>query len=122
MKKTSLLLSVLVFALTTIVFSSCGEPEVEYDKALLIGKWQENTLYEVYQAGGLGYTWDTADDVTEEEAQQFTWTLVGDDLTQIHIMEMGGSIPKVYTVTNLTETEFSYEDDFGKKHSFVKVK
>lgn len=122
MKKINTLLAVAVFAITAIVMSSCGQTEVEYDKALLTGKWQENTLFEVYNADGTGYTWDTADDVTEEEAQQFTWTLEGDDLTQIHIMEMGGNIPKVYTVTNLTDTELSYEDEFGKKHTFKRVK
>lgn len=122
MKKTNLLLTLVVFAATAIIMSSCGQTEVEYDKALLAGKWQENTLYEVYKSDGTGYTWDEADDVTEEEAQKFTWTLTGDDLTQIHIMEMGGSVPKQYTVTNLTDTTLSYEDEFGKKHTFIKVK
>jgi len=33
---------------------------------------------------------------------------------------MGGSIPKVYTVTTLTETSLKYKDDFGKTYSFTK--
>ena len=119
------LISLAIFAISAIIvsMSSCSpDKDVEFDKTLLTGKWQEtNTLnFEVYNADGTGYTWDEADDVTEAEAQQFTWTLEEDVLTHIHIMEMGGSIPKVYTVTKLTATELSYEDDFGKVHSLWK--
>lgn len=137
MKKAKIYALTAVMAITAIVMSSCGiSSDVEYDKALMVGKWEEPSRlyedvdtgeklqgynYEVYKADGTGYTWDTADDVTEAEAQKFTWTLEGDDLTQIHIMEMGASVPKVYTVTNLTETELSYKDEYGKTHSFTKV-
>ena len=93
-----------------------------FNRTFLYGKWQEaNTQnFEVYKEDGTGYTWDEADDVTEAEAQQFTWTLEGDALTHIHIMEMGADIPKIYTVTKLTATELAYEDDFGKIHTFNK--
>ena len=114
-----------IIALTTIIvsMSSCSpNKDVELDQTLLYGKWQEidTKNFEVYNADGTGYTWDEADEVTEAEAQQFTWTLEGNALTHIHIMEMGGSIPKVYTVTKLTATELTYEDDFGKTHTFNK--
>jgi hypothetical protein len=66
-------------------------------------------------------TWDTSDDVTEEEALPFTWTLEEDDLIQIHILEMGGKIPKSYTVTALTTTNLNYHDDYGKSYSFTRV-
>ena len=120
------LISLAIIALTAIIvsMSSCSpDIDVEFDKTLLYGKWQEtNSLnFEVYKADGTGYTWDEADDVTEAEAQPFKWTLEGDDLTHIHIMEMGASIPKVYTVTKLTATELAYEDDFGKTHTFGKI-
>ena len=119
------LISLAIFAISAIIvsMSSCSpNKDVEFDKTLLTGKWQEtNTLnFEVYNADGTGYTWDEADDVTEAEAQQFTWTLEEDVLTHIHIMEMGGSVPKIYTVTKLTATELAYEDDFGKTHTFNK--
>ena len=119
------LISLAIFAISAIIvsMSSCSpDKDVEFDKTLLTGKWQEtNTLnFEVYNADGTGYTWDEADDVTEAEAQQFTWTLEKDVLTHIHIMEMGGNIPKVYTITKLTATELTYEDDFGKTHTFNK--
>lgn len=118
------LISILAVFAIIVSMSSCSpDNDVELDQTLLYGKWQEtNSLnFEVYKADGTGYTWDEADDVTEAEAQPFTWTLEGDVLTHIHIMEMGANIPKVYTVTKLTATELTYEDDYGKTHTFDKI-
>ena len=126
------LISLAIIAVTAIIvsMSSCSpDKDVEFDKTFLYGKWQEirviddridSTNFEVYKADGTGYTWDEADDVTEAEAQHFTWTLEGENLTHIHIMEMGGNVPKKYIVTKLTSTELTYEDDFGKAHTFNK--
>ena len=36
-------------------------------------------------------------------------------------MEMGGRIPKVYNITQLTNTSLVYEDDYGVKHYFIRV-
>lgn len=109
-----------VLFIVATIFSSCM-PEENFDEALLIGKWQSGTLFYRYDTGGSGVSWDTADDVTEAEGQAFTWTLVKAELTHIHVIEMGGSVPKVYTVTKLTETALEYKDDFDKKYSFTKV-
>jgi len=120
MKKSVLYLT--LFTLFVLFTVSCEpETQVSYDQSLLTGKWKSGTLYYKYLADGTGGTWDTADDVTEAEAQAFTWTLVADQLTHIHIMEIGGSVPKVYTVTELTETSLKYHDDFGVNFSFTKV-
>lgn len=106
----------------SLIFSSCEFEEVTFDDTLLFGKWQSGTEFYRYEMDGTGAAWDTADDVTEEEAQGFTWTLVQSELTHIHVMEMGGSgVPKVYTVTQLTATSLRYRDDFGKSYAFTKV-
>ena len=118
------LILILAVSATMLSMSSCSpDTDVELDQKLLIGKWQEtNTLnFEVYGKDGSGYTWDEADDVTEAEAQPFTWGLNGNVLTQVHTMEMGGNVPKAYTVTKLTATELVYEDNYGKVHSFDKI-
>ena len=120
------LFSLAIFAISAIIvsMSSCSpDKDIEFDKTLLTGKWQENNslVFEVYGKDGSGYTWDEADDVTEAEAQPFTWGLNGNVLTQVHTMEMGGNVPKVYTVTKLTATELVYEDNYGKVHSFDKI-
>ena len=121
MKK--IIASIVCICMLSFLLASCDlfNKKEEIDKTLLPGKWQEGTLYEHYYSNGDGTTWDIADDVTEEEAQPFTWTLVEDELTQIHIMEMGGKIPKRYTVTVLSATKLSYHDDYNDSHTFTKV-
>jgi hypothetical protein len=119
MKKTLRYLTMLT--VLTLLAVSCTKTETTFDQTLLTGKWQSGTLFYKYLANGTGGTWDTADNVTEAEAQAFTWTLDKDILTQIHVLEIGGSVPKVYTVTELTATSLKYHDDFGVTFSFTKV-
>jgi hypothetical protein len=119
MKKTLRYLTMLT--VVTLFAVSCTKEETTYDQSLLTGKWKSGTLFYKYLANGTGGTWDTSDNVTEAEAQAFTWTLVKDLLTQIHVLEVGGSVPKVYTLTELTATSLKYHDDFGVSFSFTKV-
>ncbi len=123
-----------VLCVVALSLASCQKEDDGFDETLLIGKWQCGTEYYRYDAtysdftrynGNVvrvnGCTWDTKDDVSEDEAQPFTWTLEKSTLTQIHIMEMGGNVPKVYTVTKLTSTTLCYEDNYGKSYTFTKV-
>ena len=119
MKKTLRYLTMLI--VLTLLAVSCTKEGTTYDQSLLTGKWQSGTLFYKYLADGTGGTWDTSDNVTEAEAQAFTWTLVKDLLTQIHVLQIGGSVPKVYTVTELTATSLKYHDDFGTSFTFTKV-
>ena len=122
MKKT--FLYVLVVVAAALCFTSCQQEEPNFDESLLIGKWQEvgTQVFYTYASDYTGKTWDEADDVTEAEAQPFTWTLDHATLTQIHIMEMGSNVPKTYTVTQLTSSKLVYEDTTtGAEHSFNKV-
>lgn len=119
MKKTLFYLTMCI--VVSFLAVSCEPEEVSFDDSLLIGKWQSGTLYYKYLDNGSGATWDTADDVTEAEAQAFTWTLVKAELTHIHVLEIGGSVPKVYTVTELTSASLKYHDDFGVNFSFTKA-
>jgi hypothetical protein len=118
MKK--LIVCLMVCISLSVLFNSCEKEDTFFDESLLIGKWASGTVYYKYLTDHSGKTWDTSDDVTEAEAQKFTWTLVKSELTHIHIMEVGGSVPKVYTVTELTSTSLKYKDDFGKTYSFTK--
>lgn len=119
MKRIILYFSVLLFSL--LLVTSCIDFDDSFDESMLIGKWESGTLYYKYLIDGTGTTWDEGDDVMEDEAQSFTWTLVEAELTHIHIMEMGGTVPKIYTLTQLSETSLKYEDSFGKTFSFTKV-
>ncbi|HBH85198.1 MAG: hypothetical protein A2X05_11205 [Bacteroidetes bacterium GWE2_41_25] len=120
MKKTIFYLTACM--VISFMAVSCEVTEEEsFDQSLLTGKWKSGTLFYKYLADGTGGTWDTSDDVTEAEAQAFTWTLVKSELTHIHLLEIGGSVPKIYTVTELTATSLKYEDDFGVKFAFTRV-
>jgi hypothetical protein len=112
----------LFFCCLVLLMAGCDlfSHSEKFDKTLLSGKWVSGTLYEYYNPAGTGYTWDILDDVTEEEAQPFTWTLENATLTQIHQMEMGGNVPKIYTVTKLTATTLEYHDDYGKYYTFMR--
>lgn len=112
----------LVFVSFSFMFSSCQKDESLFQESFLYGKWVSGTVYYKYISNGNGTTWDTSDDVTEAEGQPFTWTLVKSELTHIYIMETGGTgVPKVYTVTELTDTTLKYKDAFGVTYSFTKV-
>ncbi|MBN1767891.1 MAG: hypothetical protein JXR50_07775 [Prolixibacteraceae bacterium] len=121
MKRIGSLFTLLILSVVLLV--SCDEmDDSAFDDALLIGKWQSGTLFYTYEYDGSGATWDEGDDVHEDEAQRFTWTLVNAELTQIHIFESSEStVTKVYTLNTLTETNLQYEDVFGKQFSFTKV-
>jgi len=116
----------LITMVLALGLASCEPLEVILDEGLLIGKWQsqagDKTEFYRYDADYTGVTWDTADDVTEAEAQAFEWTLVKDDLSHYHIMSTGGNkVPKFYKVTELTATSLKYKDDFNKEFVFKKV-
>jgi len=109
-------------------FTACDTGK-SFDSALLIGKWSRTSPYATaenpgkeyyrYDKNGKGATWDTTDDVSEEDAQTFSWTLEKDLLTLLHDMEMGESkVSKSYTVTVLNEETLTYKDDFGKLFTF----
>lgn len=112
----------------TFIFNSCKKEDISNSQKaqtyeeLIIGKWvTNNTLFYKYISDSTGSTWDTSDDVTESEAQKFTWNIKKSLLTQTHIMEIGGNVPKVYTITTLNATNLIYKDDFGKVTTFTKV-
>ena len=100
---------------------------------MLYGKWQEGSVFERYYDSPVkrvlpngdtvyvnGTTWDVSDDVTEDEAQLFNWTLAGTTLKHEHV----GTfiiVPKLYTITSLNANEMIYKDDYGVAHYFTKV-
>lgn len=121
MKRIALIFSTI--ALVALFSTSCTEEEEvqqNFDESLIIGKWKSGTLFERYDLDRSGATWDTYDDVTEAEGQKFTWTITKDQLEQIHIIENGGKVPKVYTITELTASLLEYEDTYGETKSFSK--
>lgn len=137
MKKN--ILRIALVALVGALMAACTPVEPAFDEANLIGYWQENgteafvrfTTEKSNDGYQYGYEWneDEEDEVLESDVLAdrygngwFKWQLVKSNLTEIHLMTNGGAdIPKIYTVTKLTETELQYRDDYKKTHSFSKV-
>lgn len=128
------LLHIFLFLVIVLGFSACNKPEeISFDSSLLYGKWQEGSVYERYYASKIervlpngdtvqvnGTTWDVSDDVTEEEAQLFNWTLTGATLKHEHVGTFV-TVPKVYTVIMLSSSNLVYKDDYGVTHHYSKV-
>ena len=125
MKKLVFLTACLA-SFVTISFSSCELP-ASFNEDFLIGKWERpssNNGLECYRydANYNGVTWDTGEDVSEAEGQPFTWSVESATMTHIHIMEMGGKIPKTYTLLTLYDSTLSYRDEYGSPFTFIKTK
>ena len=129
------LLYIILGLLIVTGFASCHKdpPVVNYDASLLYGKWQEGTVFEHYYSSPIervlpngdtvnvnGTTWDEADDVNEDEAQLFNWTLTGATLKQEPISTFV-MVPKLYTITELGANKLVYNDAYGVTHRFSKV-
>ena len=119
MKRKLYLAFLLLFAL---IFASCQDDPINYTPQQLIGKWVRGTEYYRYDSNKEGATWDVADDVLESEAQRFSWSLSGSSLTHVHHMEMGGNIPKTYTITELTDNKLTYKDHYNQTFTFTRVR
>ncbi|HPX07102.1 MAG TPA: hypothetical protein PLC17_14280 [Tenuifilaceae bacterium] len=116
-----------------VLMTSCEKEDEFFDEAFLIGEWKgievfsgdvnnpNHVVHYKYFSDYTGYTWDVTDDMVEEDALPFRWTLVKSELSQFHIMVSGPEIAKYYTVTELTASTLKYKDDFGVSYSFTKV-
>ena len=128
------LLHIFLFLVIVLGLAACHKPaEISFDPSLLYGKWQEGSVYERYYASAIervlpngdtvqvnGTTWDVSDDVTEEEAQLFNWTLTGATLKHEHVGTFV-TVPKVYTIIMLGSNNLGYKDEYGVTHHYSKV-
>ena len=118
MKRSLLFLAVLSAA---ILLNSCSK-EDDFDETLLYGKWKMGTLHYKYLSDGTGGSWDTSDDVREDEAQPFTWTLDKSELRHLHLSFGGGVSPETFIISELTATTMKCKDAVdNKSYTFTKV-
>ena len=124
MKKIFLFLTISA-VLLTLLLVSCGkkdepEPTKSYSE-LIVGRWKTDAAepyYEVYNADGTGHMWDTADDIQEEEADHFDWTIDEGhkELTQtVHFQGGQGDVPQYCNILILNETTLKYNNDALKR-------
>ncbi len=117
MKKLSFIALML---LMVVGMTSCeglfGGDENKIDESLIVGKWKtaDGTYFEVYNSDGTGKYWDLNDDVTEEEASNFTWefsALSDDKFIQYHENFSGSLVPQYCNILELTSTTFKYNNE-----------
>lgn len=94
-----------------------GETKTTTEKtfSVLVGRWKtaDGGHYEVYNADGTGHMWDPADDVYEDEADTFDWTIEGSHMTQIvHFQGGQGDDPQYCNILILSESTFKYNNDW----------
>lgn len=107
--------------LLVVLYGCAPDPVPTFSVSDIYGTWQDGTLHYRYDRNYEGVTWNVADDVYESEGQRFRWSIEGEDMEHIYIMEMGESaIPKTYTIDELTPKVLRYHDDF-KDYEFTKV-
>ena len=87
---------------------------------LIVGRWKtsDGGHYEVYNSDGTGKMWDPADDVQEDEADHFDWTMdeANKQLTQIvHSQGGQGDVPQLCNILILNETTLKYNNDALKR-------
>ena len=87
----------MAFIVWTITKPKAYEPEYlelevfedeVYDTDMIIGLWQDGTVFYRYNDDFTGVTWDTADDVTETEGSVFTWEVNKKRIIHYHKMEI----------------------------------
>ena len=93
---------------------------------VLVGRWStaDGGHFEVYNADGTGHMWDPADDVQEEEADTFEWSIdANHNMTQIvHYQGGQGVVPQYCNILKLNATEFNYNNEgWRAEYSLVRV-
>ncbi|MBP5643788.1 MAG: hypothetical protein J6X10_06130 [Bacteroidales bacterium] len=119
MKKSITLLLIVAFFLTLTTISCKKEKQEDPEKTyseLIVGRWKTSAAepyYEVYYSDGTGKMWDEGDDVHEDEADTFDWSIDNEDkLTQIvHYHEGGAVVPQYCNILILNETRFKYNNE-----------
>ena len=68
--------------------------------------------YEVYNSDGTGKMWDTAEGLSEDEADTFNWSIDGNKLTRIISLQgSSSSVPQYCNIITLNETTFVYNNE-----------
>lgn len=128
MKKGIILLLIVAFFVTLGMVSCKKEsPSSKTYSELVVGRWKtsDGGHYEVYESNGTGHMWDPADDVQEDEADQFSWSIDEDSkkMTQIiHSQELGFDVTQYCNIITLSESTFKYNNEgWREEYTLTKV-
>ena len=125
MKKSILLLLVAAFIVTLFTVSCSKKKDEDNSKSyseLIVGRWKtaDEGYYEEYKSDGTAKYWVPAEDIPEEDAKPFTWSIDSNNkLTQIHPMEVGPAVPQYCNILILNETTFKYNNDGWRREYYL---
>ena len=78
------------------------------------GLWQsEGSVYYRFYEDGTGHTWDTDDDISEEEASPFEWQISNGNIVLTHKMRIKGMIPRLYQIDGFDGESFQFHDAYS---------
>ena len=131
MKKGIIVLLIAAFTVTLLTVSckkkkdEPAAPQKTYAE-LIVGRWAtaDGGHMEVYDAAGTGHMWDPADDVQEDEADNFNWSFDSNNkLTQIiHYQGGQGDIPQYCNILILNETTLKYNNNgWREEYNLIRV-
>lgn len=89
---------------------------VDFNRMWVLGLWIKENSHQYFRfyANGDGGTWDTDDDITEEEAQPFTWEVSGHTLLLVFHDAMGQmAVPREYYLHYQTQDMMLLSDEYG---------
>ena len=85
----------------------------EVNETLMVGLWQKDGhIYYRFNADGSGHTWDTADDLTEEEASPFNWEAYEEAIMLTHKLKLRGIVPRYYELDRLNAFDLRFHDTY----------
>ncbi|MBQ0015920.1 MAG: hypothetical protein KBT04_02925 [Bacteroidales bacterium] len=120
-------LLVLCAIAAVLLWAGCSKDKdksPKFSESNLIGKWSSGTEFWRYDADHSGRTWDTADDVNEDDetTMRFAWSLDGDQLKHVFSGdEVHQAVAQYYTVKVLNATTLQWDDGL-EVVTFTKVK
>ena len=83
------------------------------NKEKIIGLWHiDDHVYYRFNADGTGHTWDVSDDLTEDEASEFSWEAYEEALMITHKMRLRGVVPRYYELDRINTFRLSFHDAY----------
>lgn len=101
--------------------SSAKKTMIEYKPEHIVGEWRRGPIHDIFYDDGTGKTWDESDDVSEDEAKTFRWSLKHNILQTDYSLATGGVIPMLVYVTKADSVCLHLRDDFGNIYICNKV-
>lgn len=83
------------------------------NQEMLVGLWQDNGhVFYRFNPDGTGFTWDTNDDITEDEATEFGWEAYEEAIMMTHKLRIRGIVPRYYELDRLNAFDLRFHDSY----------